>query len=86
MTIQNDGGNREADRYKAFLYNEMDKNKDVDVNVWQFNKGDGSAHGFKKVKCYGQSGLYKHMCLDAVISWWMVYLDDKSMPASDKKE
>ena len=63
-----------------------DKNKDVDVNVWQFNKGDGSAHGFKKVKCYGQSGLYKHMCLDAVISWWMVYLDDKSMPASDKKE
>jgi hypothetical protein len=76
----------EVYRYRAFLYNETPKQPGDDG--WIFNNGEDTknptAHAFyhKPVSCYNKSGLLKQICLDAVISWWMVFLDDKIMPAA----
>ena len=76
---------KEVLRYRAFLYNAKGEKGD---DGWRWNEGKDTAHAFyhKPVTCYKRSGLLNQMCLDAVIAWWMVFLDDKLMPAGTYKK
>lgn len=78
--------------YKAFIHNSLrnaSPNNPVEgittpdpTDGWRYCAGEGTRFDYyvKRVECYADSGQLKMMSLNAVIAWWMVYVDEKQSP------